>query len=306
MRNQTARHGEAGGDEGPEPHPPDARGHAHAQNDAWLGRRLLNDLEQRRLQLAFQPVRWIAQTDPPAGFYHEALLRQAGRADYAPADAIQALERLGLVMRLDHSVLWTVLDILATHPGEHLGANVCAASLRTDDAWLRLRAHLKSHPAIARRLILEITETAPVRHDAEAFPLMADLQALGVRIALDDLGAGYSTLALLARSRADVAKIDRTVLRRMRDRGRWPNLLRDFVRGCARECACVVVEGIESEQDLDAARDAGAHAVQGFHVGRPAMAPAWLAGAMVTVSDVLQREPGRGGVATALRALVQP
>ncbi|WP_024888758.1 EAL domain-containing protein [Luteimonas huabeiensis] len=250
------------------------------RRDRTLAAELLDDLIHRRLVLAFQPVRRLAAADASACLYEEALLRRAGERDDAPAEAIRALERQGAIAQLDRSVLWSVIQTLARHPGQCLGANISAASLRAEAWWQAPLRYLGAHPRVARRLTVEITETAPVRHPIEALSLIAGLQARGVRVALDDLGAGHATLAFLARSRADLAKIDRSVLFRP------PDALRELVRACADHCPCVVVEGIESEADLAAARHAGAHAAQGFHVGRPTTTPPWLTGPAVTVSPV--------------------
>jgi EAL domain-containing protein (putative c-di-GMP-specific phosphodiesterase class I) len=263
------------------------------QSDIGLCNTLLDDLSRGRLLLAFQPVRLLENQGIGECLYSEALLRRipgASEGAGSLADAIAALERMNLVSRLDCSVIWTTLQLLAQYPDQKLGCNVSARSL-DDSAWWRLLlTYLDDHRDIARRFTIEVTETSHVACSESALALIARLQACGVRLALDDIGAGHSTLEFLAQARADVVKIDRSVLLRSRDLRHSPEILRNLARVCSDYSPCVVVEGIEGPTELSAARYAAASGVQGFFVDKPSISPAWLTRGPARVSDIYSGE----------------
>lgn len=268
------------------------RDHA-LQSDIGLCNTLLDDLGHGRLLLAFQPVRLLENQGIGECLYSEALLRRIPSASERAGslvDAIAALERMDLVSRLDCSVIWTTLQLLAQYPDQKLGCNVSARSL-DDSAWWRLLlAYLDDHQDMARRFTIEVTETSHVVCGESALALIARLQARGVHLALDDIGAGYSTLEFLALARADVVKIDRSVLLRSRDLHHSPEILRNLARVCSDYSPCVVVEGIEGPSELSAARYAAASGVQGFFVDKPNTSPAWLTQGLAKVFDIYSGE----------------
>jgi len=256
--------------------------------DMRLAGQLLEDLRAGRLSLAFQPIS-LLDGSAEGCLYSEALLRRSESepsAGYALPEAITALERLGLIGRLDQSVVWTVVRALERHPDQRLGCNVSAMSLR-DDAWWRvLLDYLGMHRHLARRLTLEITETSAVSQSKDVFALIAGLRVRGTRIALDDVGVGYTTWEFMAYTRPDVVKIDRSILTRSCSLRHSPDVLRNLVRVCADYSPCVVIEGIETDAEMSAAKYAGAQGVQGYLIGRPSLhPPTWLGQTSVCVTD---------------------
>ncbi len=258
------------------------------RDDMSLAVTMLDDLQGGRLTLAFQPIYHLGDKHKNKYFYEEALIRHQGQANYPLPDAIAALERLGLIPRLDRSVLGSVIELLNTKPTLCLGANLSAGSLQDDLWWQDLFSYLDSRPDVAQRLILEVTETGTIAHKPTALRLIAQLQNLGVRIALDDTGSGNSTLAFLVQTHADIIKIDRSMLLRARSPGQPTHLLRNLVNVCADYCPYVVIEGVEDEADLEFVRQSGAHGVQGFLMALPTLSPSWLESpAVITVQDAV-------------------
>lgn len=240
---------------------------------------LLDELRAGDLVLEFQPIQLLEKAGKDSCLYSETLLRRSSRSVdfiYPLADAIGALERLGWIDRLDCSVIWTVVRLLKRYPDQRLGCNVSAASLRKDVWWTLLLVYLNANRDVAGRLTLEITETSVIMHSSQAMALIEDLQFYGAHIALDDMGAGHSSLEFLSTAGADVVKIDRSILLRACDLGHSPDLLRNLVQVCADYCPCVVVEGVETTAELRVARYAGAQAIQGFLIQKPSKQPEWL------------------------------
>ncbi|WP_186027496.1 EAL domain-containing protein [Burkholderia gladioli] len=270
--------------------------------DVWAAADLLSALTSGRLLLAFQPVIALREFGAQGTvLYDEALLRitEGGSVNsgvISSAESVGALERLGWVERLDFSVVGAVIGLLQHQPGIRLGCNISAASLREGTEWTSLLAHLDTHPDVARRLTLEITETSPLTRVTDAMALIVMLREQGVRIAIDDLGAGFTTFEFLSCCQPDVVKIDRSVVLRACDPQAPVHLLRNLVRMCADYSACVVVEGVETEPQWEAACIAGAHAVQGYLFACPKLQPLWLNRAPVVVQEGF----GRGDQAKTL------
>ncbi|HRK85018.1 EAL domain-containing protein [Alcaligenes sp. HNGD-HTN06] len=258
------------------------------RDDMNLAVRMLDDLQDGLLALAFQPIYHLDAKHQGAAFYEEALIRHSRGADYSLPDAIAAMERLGLISRLDRSVLGSVVGLLNADPALCLGANLSAGSLQDDLWWQDFFSYLDSRPDVAQRLILEITETGSIAHKPTALRLIAQLQNLGARIALDDTGSGNSTLAFLVQTHADIVKIDRSILLRARRPGQPTHLLRNLVNVCADYSAYVIIEGVENEADLDLVRHSGAQGAQGYLLARPTLTPTWWEHpSFITVQDAV-------------------
>ena len=283
---------------------------ANLRSDLLQAGMLLDALEEGTLALAFQP---ILRTDG-AVLYHEALLRHAApgtRGAFNLPQAIMALERTGGAARLDQCVVWTCVRLLQEHPDQRLGCNVSASSLGDAAWWRLLLAYLAEHPQVAGRLVLEITETSAVPTSAEAFDLLAQLRACGARIAIDDMGAGHSTLEFLARSLADVVKMDRNLLIHALHSPAPADMLRNLVAACSVLCPCVVVEGIETAAEFAAVQQSGARGLQGFLIQVPELKPAWLKPALAIVvwdatAAVAASTPPEGAARPARHAGLQP
>ncbi|MCW2382940.1 EAL domain-containing protein (putative c-di-GMP-specific phosphodiesterase class I) [Sphingobium sp. B2D3B] len=242
---------------------------------------LLSALANGRLLPVWQPVRNGAQGD--AVLYHECLLRmlEDGRQETA-GPAIDALERLGMVGVLDHYVVSTVIEELQRDPDVCLGANISAHSACPGGWWDELMPRLRDMPSVARRLVIEITETAHYPDIGEATCFAARLRKLGVRVALDDFGVGHASLRSLLALQPDIIKIDAFFLRRAI--GSEPDrvALHHLIGLAGSFVADVVVEGVETEEEFDLAREAGAIWLQGYHMGRPSVVRPWFKDAVQT------------------------
>lgn len=241
---------------------------------------LFSQLSTQTLVLAFQPVVSIGNNN--SIIYWEALLRRktdSSSSGFSPcAPHIAALERLGIVGRLDRSVIWTLLDLLTDREELQLGCNISAQSLKFDCWWRVLFNALQEQPSAASRLIIEVTETSAITEDEEALTLLRTLKILGCKIAIDDMGSGYSTLDFVVRSRPDFVKIDKAYLPSAATvRFETPrSLFRNLVQLCAGIAPCVITEGIESDRDRSEAINAGSHGLQGYLFGLPSVLPPWL------------------------------
>lgn len=125
----------------------------------------------------------------------------------------------------------------------------------------------------AENIVFEVTETDEVRDTEHLYRTLEFYRNAGFRIALDDLGAGYSSLNLLARLRPDFVKLDLFLTRDV-DADPYKAMVAKKVMDLARELgATVVAEGVETEEEWRWFRENGADLVQGYFFARPASPP---------------------------------
>jgi EAL domain-containing protein (putative c-di-GMP-specific phosphodiesterase class I) len=236
--------------------------------DLEVSERVWNAQRDDRIELVFQPV--CHSMNRSALLYYECLARcpDEDGPGMSPAEFIPALERSGLVRLFDRYVFRRVVTLLDRHPGITLGVNISALSAVADVLWEPTLVFLAGRPDIARRLVLEITETVPV-DPTKAAAFVRRMQELGCRVAVDDFGAGYSLAAAVAIGSVDIIKIDASLIHGI-NRGDFPaSRLEEVVELASAFADCVVVEGVEHEKDVSLASRAGAEWVQGYHFGLP-------------------------------------
>ncbi|MSO69767.1 MAG: EAL domain-containing protein [Alphaproteobacteria bacterium] len=148
-------------------------------------------IRQKRICLHFQPMVGTKDHKPS---YYECLIRiYDDNGNVLPAGSFSPIaEKMGLVRSIDRGVLEMVLGELEGDPAVKLAMNISALST-TDPTWLwQLTAHVKTRPELARRLLVEITETTVLQDIKETIRFVAALKEMGVQVALDDFGAGYT------------------------------------------------------------------------------------------------------------------
>jgi EAL domain-containing protein (putative c-di-GMP-specific phosphodiesterase class I) len=231
-------------------------------------------LNERRVALVFEPV---ARTKTREVAFYECLMRlQRPDGSLLPAqDVVPVAERLGLVRLLDHRILELVVSELAAAPGLRASLNVSPPSITDPDWWHGLVAHLRMHPGVAERLIIEITETAAIQDVNETRGFVARAKDLGCRIAIDDFGAGYTSFRNLRKLGVDMVKIDgefvQNVLRSADDRAFVQTLI-DLARRLHLE---TVAEWVQDEQAAAVLAAWGCDYLQGALIGLASSERPW-------------------------------
>ncbi|WP_324881712.1 EAL domain-containing protein [Azospirillum sp.] len=230
------------------------------------------------LHFAFQPV---VEAAGGVAFY-ECLLRITGAdggtqgGTLTAGDFMPAVERLGMARRLDHHTLAMAVRELEAHPEVRLAVNMSAATT-TDGSWLAaLHGMIGGRTDMARRLIVEITETAAIEDLEETARFVGIVRALGCRVALDDFGAGYLSYRHLKALPVDIVKIDGSFVQEM-ERERDALLFIRSVLGLAEGFGLTTVaEGVESAGHAAALRHEGVRLLQGHHFGAPSLERPWM------------------------------
>jgi EAL domain-containing protein (putative c-di-GMP-specific phosphodiesterase class I) len=215
------------------------------------------------LWIAYQPiVSWSRRTT----FAWEALVRNEEPTLRSPPDLFAAAERLGRVQDLGRTVRDRVAQTLDRYPVPGLlFINLHAMEL-DDDSLLDGAAPLSRHAA---RVVLEVTERAPLEQIHDATERVARLRALGYRIAVDDLGAGYAGLTSFAHLEPEVVKVDMSLIRGI-DRSPMKQKLLASIVGLCRDLGIeIIAEGIETPEERDALIRVGGDLCQGYLFARP-------------------------------------
>lgn len=216
-----------------------------------------------------------------------------------PADFLPVLQRSGVMGELsDYLFDMAVRQIhrwAAAQPDSAptwLSLNISADELIDMRLPRRIRRVLDASGVRPQHLMVEITEQTMVTFTSDVRSQLEELRSMGVRIAVDDFGTGFSGLAYLTRLPIDVLKIDRQFLTANND-PRSHTLLHS-VCALARDLGLLtIVEGVESAEELDFVRALGADAVQGWYLGRPASAEQLLvAMPQTTIPPTLGGEGG--------------
>jgi EAL domain-containing protein (putative c-di-GMP-specific phosphodiesterase class I) len=225
-------------------------------------------LREDRFLFAFQPV-VCASTGKVD--YFECLLRMRDEQGsiVCGGEFIRAAEDLGLVGLIDQHVLEKTVQELSVDPEVRLGFNISGLTVCNQE-WLRsLVTLLHKRPEIARRLVVEITETAAVGDIRDSAYFVDTLRRIGCRVALDDFGAGYTSLRHLEILPLDIVKIDGSIVRKLASNRQQRGVLRHLI-GLTKELGfSTVAECIEKAADAVLLRAEGIGYLQGYFVGRP-------------------------------------
>ncbi len=225
-------------------------------------------LAERSLATVFQPIVDLA-TGRTVGF--EALSRFADEPARSPAEWFSDAELVGRLVELDLLALQTALHAAARHlPADtYVSLNVAPSTVVSQG----LVATLDASPLDPGRILLEITEHVSVPDYARLTRAVSAVRNRGVRIAVDDAGAGYASFRHILRLKPDCIKLDQDLVRGI-DRDPARRAFAGAVVLFALEVGATVVgEGIETVEELRTAVTLGFDGVQGFYLGRPTASP---------------------------------
>lgn len=219
------------------------------------------------LQVAYQSL--VERNGQPSGKV-EALVRwvHSERGRLSPAEFVACLEAEGTIASLTDFVLDRVMQELADHPGIRVSVNASATEFQADGFADRIARALAAHNFPSARLEIEVTETAMLDVDSVR-RVIAELAEVGVGVALDDFGAGYTSLHALRELKFTTLKIDRSFVERCVDDTASAAIIHAVI-GVGRSIGMkVVCEGVETAAQADFLRIAGAHYLQGYFFHRP-------------------------------------
>lgn len=252
--------------------------------------RLPRALADGRLQVVYQPLvhlvtRTVVGIETLARWVDDDL-GPVAPSDFVPVAAatgsISELGRVVLDQTLRQTATWRAAGTLAP-----AAVNVSAEELRSLDYATLVLQRLEHHGLPPAALELEISEATMLEHDADAIDTLRRLQDAGVRLALDDFGARFSSLAHLRNVRLDHIKLDGDLVERVAESDTDRAIVRAVVQVATELRASVTAEGIERETTITALLELGVEVGQGHALARPADAE--------TISDRLGIERAARG-----------
>jgi EAL domain-containing protein (putative c-di-GMP-specific phosphodiesterase class I) len=220
------------------------------------------------LGMAVQPIVDIRDGSVHA---YEALARfERRRSDRSPLHWFALAEELGERVTLERACLAGALQLFATRPGGvRLSVNLSVAALRDADTLELLQLVADEEPDALGGLIIEVTEETLVEEESDFGETIAGLRRRGARLAVDDVGAGYSGLRQITAVVPDYLKLDRSLIVGIDGDNERAALVAALTGYADKVGAFLIAEGIEHRGELDCLREIGVPLVQGFYLGTP-------------------------------------
>ncbi|CAB1127795.1 EAL domain-containing protein [Candidatus Hydrogenisulfobacillus filiaventi] len=252
------------------------RSWSFAGGRAWAGWSWARAAGHRRFRAALRELNLYAQplVDLADGrtVAYEILVRGPAGPLFAPAELFALAEALHRVVELESAILGRIRREVPVN-GSRFFINVRPDTL-VHPGWL----HELLLPSLGERagaFVLELTESARIPL-AELRRVREQLRDHGFALAVDDLGAGYASLTEVVALRPDFVKLDRALVTGLGRDGVRQSLVESLTRFAAANGIHVVAEGVETEEDARACREAGVPWAQGFHFARPRPLEEWF------------------------------
>ncbi len=251
--------------------------HMHSQAVALqrLETELRQAVERNEFSLRYQPIVAL-RNEHIVGF--EALLRwdHPTRGLLPPSAFLDLALETGLIVPIGLWVLRTACLALKSwqlawprDPRLYISINVTAVELKSPDFLKELKGILADSAVRAQDIRFEITETTLMQDIKLAEQIIPKLKELGVKIQLDDFGAGYSSLSILQHFPIDALNVDRSFVRGIGQQTEGRQIIRSIVELARGLNIQVITEGIETEEELVQIRELQSEMGQGFLFSRP-------------------------------------
>ncbi|MDH4190331.1 MAG: diguanylate cyclase [Betaproteobacteria bacterium] len=245
----------------------DARGELGDSRAARRVAALERSIDERAFSFVYQP---IVRAGTWEVFAYEGLCRPSAEAFPTPSDLIVTAERAGMIRKLGR-----VLREMVVEPLPRLGAGGCI--------FVNVHPYELNDPELladggalldqfSSQIVFEVIEAGKIRDYAQFREALVRLRERGFRVALDDLGAGYSGLNALALLEPDFVKLDSVLLRGVDADNRKSRLIKHILEYAVGEGVQVIAEGIESEQECRVVTELGCPLLQGYHLAPPGKA----------------------------------
>jgi diguanylate cyclase (GGDEF)-like protein len=225
-------------------------------------------IERRELTVVYQPV-VDARTWRLIGVEALARWNRTGYGPVSPDVFIPIAESTGLIDQLGLFVLHRACETLTLWPDLKLAVNISPGQFRDPAFALHVASVFRRTATDPNRITLEMTEGYFIQSPDRARAALAKLKQLGVKIALDDFGAGFSSVGYLRQFGFDRMKIDKSLVHALEEGGRAVDLLQATVALARSLEIPVTAEGVETEAQAMQLRLTGCDELQGYLFGKP-------------------------------------
>ena len=234
-------------------------------------RRICEIIEQDRFALLFQPI--VDFTF--GGVHHYEALARLGGGGESPAESMRLAEELAIVDRFDHAVAAEAIRTLRDSPDESLriAVNVSPFTFVQEGYVRAVLSQLAANGVQPRRLLVELTETAPIDDFETVRARIGQLRAAGCKFCLDDLGSGAASLDYLRLLPFDFVKLDGRFIEGLAHDRRAQLLIENLVSMCRALGGSVIAEQIETEEVASLLKIAEVSLGQGWLFGKAGPLP---------------------------------
>lgn len=221
-------------------------------------------LDRDELRLCYQPVIKLGSGKIVGG---EALLRwnHPTRGLLSPAEFLPLAESTGLIVPIGDWTMRTAVEVAATWPGDRrlsVSINFSAQQLTSTNLLSTIEDLLMRNSIEPERLCVEVLETHLL--DNANISVLAEMKRLGIQIAIDDFGSGYSSLLYLKRMAADIIKIDRALVTDLPEQPDDRIIVAKVIELAHDLGMTVIAEGVERAEQADILRELECDFAQGF------------------------------------------
>lgn len=244
-----------------------------SQRKLMLSFKLKAALESQGLQVFYQP-QFSPHESMPIGVEALARWHDDELGWISPAEFIPIAEETGNIEKLGHYVLrqacfdganWHTLGFAQLK----VSVNVSAYQLRFGHFIETLTEVLQESRFPAKCLELELTESVYIEREKEVLPLLNQIKAMGVCLAIDDFGTGYSSLSYLSKIPWDTLKIDRSFIIDIPQNEEQCQLTSTIITMAHDLRLTIVVEGVETAEQLAFVEQRGCQLIQGYYYSPP-------------------------------------
>ncbi|WP_177208043.1 EAL domain-containing protein [Pseudoalteromonas denitrificans] len=246
-----------------------------------------NQLVQQKLKLAADLRRALMNNE--LSLYYQPQIELKNNAIYGcevllrwqhpeigfvpPDDFIPIAESAGLINDVTEWVIEQALiqhkNLLELYPDHKTSINISAQDLIKKDLPVQVISLLTELNIDPTTIIIELTESASISDSLAANQVLDDFKKMGVKIAIDDYGTGYSSLAYLSQLRFNEIKIDKQFVMELEHSKRDQTICKTTIEMAKSLGALVVAEGVENENVAKILRQYGCEIAQGYHFGKP-------------------------------------
>ncbi len=206
--------------------------------------------------------------------------RKPDGAIVAPAVFIPLAESSGLIIEMTRSVMRQVRDeigpAIVERPFLRLGFNLAARHFMDDGIVADVREIFEGSPVRLTQIVLEVTERQSLDSLTSARRVIAALQGLGVKVAIDDIGAGHAGLSYMLKLGVDIIKIDKMFIDALGHEHSSMTIVETLIDLARNMRMDVVAEGVETFEQVVALRERGIRAAQGYVFAPPLPGSAFL------------------------------
>ncbi|PCJ92223.1 MAG: GGDEF-domain containing protein [Hyphomicrobiales bacterium] len=236
---------------------------------SMIAQRLREADLDNELSVVFQPIVDHAQGETK-GFEALARWHNPVLGKVSPELFIRSAEQMGIISKLTLVLLQKAVDAAAAWPEDkYLSFNLSAYELCSTETIQSILALVDASPLPTSRLVFEITETAVMQDFSRANQSLKLLREAGAQIALDDFGTGYSSLSYVRQLPLDRLKIDRSFIMDIETDQASMDIVKSIVDLCCNLKIDCIVEGVETEPQLQMLESIGCRQYQGFYFSRP-------------------------------------